>query len=372
MKKILLAFTMLALCTGCAHFVSFNRQPIIIGGIISTGEGRASYNMLLKKAADLRIMQINEAGGINGRELVMVWREGECDRQSAAKMAEGLIKDDRVKVILTGTCREGTLGVGDVTAPNRILQIAPGGRGPEISLMGDYIFHFVPPDTGEAQALANFLETKEDKRVFVITEKDGCALSISRIFAQKYKGEIVERLFDKGRIGLGDELAELQQSKFNHLLLNVNSPAILNLIFTHLADIGYTGTILGNQATTDLLEEKVYQKNLASYEEVVGVRFVTDLAHPRFQEFIESYQEYYDEKPTHMHYMATTADAIDVLANVLTNASKIDNTRILRDGMSIVQHVGFSGAITFDENGDVRNHHAVFRYDGSRFNILDE
>ena len=69
--------------------------------------------------------------------------------------------------------------------------------------------------------------------------------------------------------------------------------------------------------------------------------------------------------------MGMMVDAVDVIAYVLSVVDDISNTENLREAMSIVQHVGLLRTVTFDENGDMRVDHELYRYDQGEFVKFD-
>ncbi len=81
----------------------------------------ASIGQVIKVALDMRAAEINAAGGILGRKVVLVYEDGESNPATATQRAEKLFQVDKVD-FLTGTVHSGvTLAVGQVAERNNRL-----------------------------------------------------------------------------------------------------------------------------------------------------------------------------------------------------------------------------------------------------------
>jgi branched-chain amino acid transport system substrate-binding protein len=81
----------------------------------------ASIGQVIKVALDMRVAEINAAGGIMGRKVVLVYEDGESNPATATQRAEKLFQVDKVD-FLTGTVHSGvTLAVAQVAERNNRL-----------------------------------------------------------------------------------------------------------------------------------------------------------------------------------------------------------------------------------------------------------
>lgn len=96
-------------------------QDIKIGVLPPFTGPFASIGQVIKVALDLRVKELNEAGGILGRKLTLVYEDGESNPATAAQRAEKLFQVDKVD-FLTGTVHSGvTLAVGQIAERNNRL-----------------------------------------------------------------------------------------------------------------------------------------------------------------------------------------------------------------------------------------------------------
>ncbi len=96
-------------------------QDIKVGVLTPFTGPFAAIGQNVKTSLDMRAAEINAAGGILGRKIVLVYEDGESNPATATQRAEKLFQVDKVD-FLTGTVHSGvTLAVGQVAERNQRL-----------------------------------------------------------------------------------------------------------------------------------------------------------------------------------------------------------------------------------------------------------
>lgn len=114
MAKVAVAATLLGSTAVAAQDIKVGVLPPFTGPFASIGQ-------VIKVALDMRAAEINAAGGIMGRKVVLVYEDGESNPAIATQRAEKLFQVDKVD-FLTGTVHSGvTLAVGQVAERNNRL-----------------------------------------------------------------------------------------------------------------------------------------------------------------------------------------------------------------------------------------------------------
>lgn len=112
--KIAVVATLLGSTAAAAQDIKVGVLPPFTGPFASIGQ-------VIKVALDMRAAEINAAGGIMGRKVVLVYEDGESNPAIATQRAEKLFQVDKVD-FLTGTVHSGvTLAVGQVAERNNRL-----------------------------------------------------------------------------------------------------------------------------------------------------------------------------------------------------------------------------------------------------------
>ena len=104
--------TLLALAVSAGLAGSAAAQDIKIGVLAPFTGPFTGIGQNVKTALELSAKEINDAGGVLGRKLVLVYEDGESNPAVATQRAEKLFQVDKVD-FLTGTVHSGvTLAVG--------------------------------------------------------------------------------------------------------------------------------------------------------------------------------------------------------------------------------------------------------------------
>ena len=70
----------------------------------------ASYGTAVQRAYDLAVSEVNAAGGVDGRQIELVYEDAKCEGATAVTAAQKLVNAGGVKFILGGTCSGETPG----------------------------------------------------------------------------------------------------------------------------------------------------------------------------------------------------------------------------------------------------------------------
>ena len=151
MKKKLLAglvaLTMSAsLLVGCGSAGS--DSVIKIGGIGPLTGSASTYGNSVKEGAELLIKEINDAGGINGKQIELIFEDDQATPDGAMQAFNKLVDKDGVSAILGGVTSGATLAIAKNATERQIPMLTPTGTEPSITNEGgEYMFRgcFVSP-----------------------------------------------------------------------------------------------------------------------------------------------------------------------------------------------------------------------------------
>jgi branched-chain amino acid transport system substrate-binding protein len=124
------------------------------------GPLREEYGIATKQGADLAVKEINAAGGIDGRTLVLLPKDDGADKHTAISIAAELVRNPEV-VALAGPVNSGTTiaaapiynGEAD-SVPGTLPGLATTATSPDVSRLGDWTFRVASSDSANAVALA--------------------------------------------------------------------------------------------------------------------------------------------------------------------------------------------------------------------------
>src|SRR5688572_8126810 len=104
----------------------------------------------------MAVAELNQAGGINGRQIDVVMEDDNGSPEHAAELTGKLITQDQVVAIIAG----GTSGNSRAAAPKaqaaHVPMISPSSTDPAVTQVGDYIFRACFVDEFQGEVMAHF------------------------------------------------------------------------------------------------------------------------------------------------------------------------------------------------------------------------
>jgi branched-chain amino acid transport system substrate-binding protein len=163
-------------------------DTITIGfiGPLTGDEGNIGENV--KAAVEIAVAEVNEAGGINGRTLEVIYEDGQCTGKAASNAANKLINVDKVPVILGGACSGETLSFTEVAEETKTVVLSYCSSAPSITEAGDYIFRDYPSDAFQGEVAAGKVFTDlGKKKVAVLYANNDWGVGVKSIFIEKFE-----------------------------------------------------------------------------------------------------------------------------------------------------------------------------------------
>ena len=174
------------------------------------------YGAAIQTGVDLAIKHINEAGGVNGSDVVLAVGDTRVDPTQAIAEARRLV-DDGVHAFVGPFVSTQLLAVVDsVSRPDGIPTISPSATAPAVTDADDdgYLFRTTGSDAVQGVVLARLVEREGHSNVGVILFRDDTwGQGLSEVFAANFSGTTT--LASYAADGQASYLAELQQAAAN-------------------------------------------------------------------------------------------------------------------------------------------------------------
>ncbi|MCK5460414.1 ABC transporter substrate-binding protein [Candidatus Gracilibacteria bacterium] len=372
MKKLLIFLVAPFLLWGCEENISNtdnNPETIKIGGIAPLSGDGATVGLMIQNVTNLAIETINNDGGINGKNIEILWEDGKCNPGDSSRSTQKLVNIDKVTAILGGVCSGETLGAAPITEKKKVILLSSASSSPEITSAGDFVFRTSPSDNSQGSILADYAN-KNFKKVGMITEQTDYSIGIASTFKEHFTGEIVEENYLPTESDFKTRITKLKNENIEGVLLIPQSPAKFEILIRQLQEQNWDKPILSNEIVTNTEVLKKFSDFFVKVS-YVGAQFIVPDSE-NLNTFIDSYTTKFGEVPIYTNYVATTIDAVNMLAKALKEVESNDTEKI-RDALYNIQNYeGFSGNISFDKNGDINITHSLFSFDGEKLVSLDE
>ncbi|MEX1081974.1 MAG: ABC transporter substrate-binding protein [Halofilum sp. (in: g-proteobacteria)] len=376
-RHALAAAAMTAFTLGPAHA----QDPLELGALMPMTGDLQAYGESSLSGIELAAQEINAAGGVRGQDLAIRVGDSQTRPQSGTDAAQRLISIEGVEGIVGGLSSGVTIPVAQsVTSEEGIPQISPASTSPVITGLddNDFLFRTVPSDAFQGRALAEIVDAKGFDTVSALYINNDYGEGLAESFREAFEetgGSIAASLaYESGNASYRGELARAADGGAEALVL-----------------IGYPEngvTILRQALEGGHFREFVFTDGMKAPEiiDAIGAEYLNGSAGTAAQaqtdtdaatNFRSAYEKAYGEVPP-KPYIDTAYDAVYLLALAAEQAEdgggealrdelravanppgevvlpgEWDKARqLIADGQEI-NYEGASGAVDFDDHGDV-------------------
>ena len=174
-----------SLLIGCGSSSSKN-EVIKIGGIGPLTGSASTYGNSVKEGASLLIKEINDAGGINGKQIELIFEDDSATPDGAMQAFNKLVDKDGVAAILGGVTSGATLAIAKNATERQIPMLTPTGTEPSITNEGgEYMFRGCFIDSFQGELLGKYTVKNLGKKTAAVLYNAGSDYSIG--IAKAYK-----------------------------------------------------------------------------------------------------------------------------------------------------------------------------------------
>lgn len=357
-----------------AAFVVF---PLLLGGcegadgnadevrIAIVGPMETSYGVAMRRATDMAVERINSDGGINGRTLTVEVRDDGMDESRAIEIASELKEDPAILAVVGHVTSAATLAAARVynDGEDGLLEISPTASSPELSEAGDWTFRVCPSDLEHGPALARLLnEDLAVDRAEVLYANDGYGRGLQASFSEAFiaaGGQVVGRdpflpEYTQNEGTLDPYFERATNAGIGGMVIASLVDEAIAIIRT-ARDLGYEGSIVGADGLLGIQQAGEVAEGV-----YVSAPFLPDPPAEEARAFVDSFSQRYGEEPD--AFAALSYDAVGLVAEAIRDAGA--DRRAIRDHVANLRseadaYHGVTGAIRFDENGDVVNKRVV-------------
>ena len=146
----------------------------------------AQYGDMQFTGAKMAVEQINQQGGINGKQLEAVVYDDACDPKQAVAVANKIVNDD-IRFVVGHLCSSSTQPASDIYEDEGVMMVTAASTNPDITSRGyELIFRTIGLDSLQGPTAGNFIaESIKPKRMAVIHDKqqygEGIATAVKNV-----------------------------------------------------------------------------------------------------------------------------------------------------------------------------------------------
>ena len=171
MKFEKLPLTGLALAASLLASTAFAQEKIKIGAPFNLTGALSSLDGPELNGAKLKPKEINDAGGVDGKQIELVVYDTKSDPTVIASVASQLLNQDKVPVALGFTDSDSALALGPIFQQAGVPFVTPGATSPKLpDQVGDMMFLACFGDNVQAAAGAEFVKKLSGKNVYLLRD----------------------------------------------------------------------------------------------------------------------------------------------------------------------------------------------------------
>jgi branched-chain amino acid transport system substrate-binding protein len=341
-------------------------KEVLVGGAISQTGRYAEPAGRQVNSIKLWVDEVNARGGLLGRKVKLILLDDKSDTQTAIKLYEKLITEDKVEVLLAPYSSGITEAVANVNERYKMPFVAYGAASTPIWEKGrKYIFNIIAFAEDYQKGAVHLAKQIGVKRAAIIGEDSlfpRMSAKGAKDWAKKLGIEIVV-----------EENYPLKQTDFTALLQKIKA-AGAEAIFSnsYFADAAAQMRQLREQNMNLKLFASTVGPGLPAFAEQLGntAEYVLGfsqweplpqvLKHPGMKEFIETYEKRYGEKPN--YHAGTAYSSMQVTEAAIKKAGSFDNEK-LREALATIEVHTILGRYKVDAKG-------MNEHEGLTFQIL--
>ena len=326
--------------------------------------GQSAINGVLMAASE-----INQNGGINGRQIDVVIEDDRGSPETAAQLTAKLIEQDHVVAIVAG----GTSGNSRAAAPRAqssgVPFISPSSTDPAVTLTGDYVFRACFVDSFQGEVMARFAVNtlKAQKAAILFDFNSPYGLGLSKFFElsfAKLGGRIVSKQsYTQGDADFKGQLSSIRSAEPDVIYIPGYYGDVA-IIAKQARMIGLMQPLLGGDGwdAPELWQLGGEALN-GSY---ISTHYSIDDPSPAIQTFVEGYKQRYGNLVPDAH-AALAYDAARLLFDAIARSGTGDRAK-LRDALAQTKNFGgVTGIISMDANRNAVKPAVVLKLQDVRF-----
>ncbi|HUS82478.1 MAG TPA: ABC transporter substrate-binding protein [Dehalococcoidia bacterium] len=367
-------------------------EQLKIGILFDFTGDLAEFGPNMMNGAKLAVKEINDAGGVMGKDVVLKQADSQTSPSPAVDAARQLVESDKVSAIVGSLSSGVTLAVAEaVTVPGKIIQISPASTSPALTEVedSDFLFRTCLSDAAQGLILGKLAKELGYSTVGTLYVNNAYGQGLSENFAKSFEAEggtVTAQVPHEQE--QASYLAEVQKA-------TEGSPdAVAALSYPQSATVylkeGFENNLLTNVLFCDGTKSEDIVAAVGA-EKLEGMEGTVSAAAEIPSEWQAEFEAEYDSLPP-LPYIAEAYDAVIVIALAAEKAQSTDPTEI-RDAMRTLNDpsgekvtsgaagiekaldlihegkaINFQGASGFggwDENGDLPSGFIeIWKYEG--------
>lgn len=374
LTALVLGSVLAGLAAGCGGGEK-KADTIKVGANLEMTGGSASYGISSKNAIELAFKEINEKGGINGKQLELVVADNKSEAAEATNAMQKLVSQDNVVAVIGPNLSSSVIAASAINNSAKVLDIAPMATNLYVTVdqasgkTKDFNYRtcFIDPFQGTVMAKFATAELGVGNAAILIDNSSDYAKGLAQFFKENFVKE--------GGAVTAEESYLQKDTDFKATLTKIKAtnPDFLyvpgyyqevGLIVKQARELGMNMPIAGGDGWDSAKMPEIagaaalnntYFSSLYSPEDSSDIN----------KNFVAAYEKAYGQKPD--VFAALSYDSALLVAEAIKNAGSTEPAKISEAMAKINGFSGVSGSVTFDDKHNPVKSAVILEYkDGAQ------
>jgi branched-chain amino acid transport system substrate-binding protein len=325
-------------------------DTILVGEYGSLTGSEATFGQSTDNGIQLAIEEINTAGGVKDKKLVVKVYDDQGKTQEAGNAVLRLITQDKAVAILGEVSSSLSLAGGRVAQQNNVPMITPSSTNVTVTEIGDKVFRVCFTDDFQAYAVATFAaENLKAKKVAVLYDQGsayskGLKDAFGSTFTAAGGAVATEQAYKAGDADFSAQLTAIRDAKPDAIFVPGYYTDVAN-IAVQVQKLGIKAPLLGGDGwdSAELAKiagpaiEGAYYSNHYAVQE----------PRPEVKAFVDAYKARFGAEPDGL--AALGYDAARILADAMKRAPDLSGGALATAIAQTKDFAGVTGRISIDE-----------------------
>ena len=283
LRSLLLAMITILSLSGCGEgsdsgTTTSSQTPIKLGFFSSfTGTYRQNgYNGLA--GVKLAVAEINAAGGILGRQVVIVQGDDQSSPTAAVNEIRRLVETEKIDALIGPISSQITLATIQSLNQAKIPSISVTGASEMTPAVGPYHFSMLPSADSQAEAIVNYLKTTLKAHTAAVIYDDGAQASstvsaLKKEFAKSNIQLTGSERYVISSTNMTPELTVLRNSNPDVLIMLTGTSYDSGYILKNRQEMGWNIPVVGNITVAAGADNAVKISGVDAYRNVVALNY---------------------------------------------------------------------------------------------------
>ena len=332
---------------GVVYF-SINPQTSILKiGVIAPLSGELEMNgTQMQNAYNLALSKINEDGGINGKTVELLFKDGACDADQTTAHMQELLNVEEVFYVIGGGCAVESDAISKLTQEAQTLFISASTFNWQED--NSLSFSLQLSLANEIVLLATAGYEDGHTRAAVFYQDSSMSEYVLSAFEGAYEGAVVFSETFETQEDLDGLMTTLRYANPQMVLIVPEDSASGVMVIDTLDSNWFN---VGMYATSAIIDQEAFLETPSTYEElVIADSQIGD--GDAAQAFLSGYELMYSAAPELPMIAASAYDGLTLLAEALTQTGGDSEAAAEYLSSQVNAYSGATGTFSFDESGN--------------------